>query len=89
MAPRLIRRRPLTERIRAYLDPVDFLLWLSEEMDSGNWDKWQKDWATTVGLLLNFIFILAKANAGPRRVTSDGVFGDVPESTAWLTWPVR
>lgn len=84
---RLIRRQPLAERIKAYLDPLDFLLWLSEQFDSEDWDKWQKDWATPIGLGLNFVMLIARANSGGggRRVVDD-VFGDEPSGTGWLGW---
>ena len=87
--PRLIRRRPLGERIRAYLDPADFLLWLSEELDSGDWDQWQGDWATLIGLLLNVAFLIARANSGYVPRTSDDVFGDDVSYTSWSSWLVR
>ena len=89
MAPRrLIRRQPLIERIKAYLDPWDFLLWLSEKLDSGDWDEWQKDWATPAGLGLNFVMLVARANSGSRTSRVDDVFGDVDTSSGWLGWLV-
>ena len=87
--PRLIRRRPLAERIKAYLDPADFLLWLSEELDSSDWDQWQRDWATPIGLLLNVIFLIARANSGYSRRTDDDVFGDNTSYSSWSSWLVR
>ena len=88
--PRLIRRRPLLERVQAYLNPLDFLLWLSEELDSSDWDHWQQEWATTVGVALNVIFLAARANSGPsERITGGDVFGEGGSHTAWLAWLVR
>ena len=87
--PRLIRRRPLAERIRTYLDPADFLLWLSEELDSSDWDQWQRDWAGPIGVLLNFVFLIARANSGYGRQSSDDVFGDDISHTSWTSWFVR
>ena len=90
MAPRLIRRRPLAERIKAYLDPLDLFLWLSEQVDSGDWDQWQKDWATPFGILINVIFLIARANSGYNaRARVDDVFGDEVAYTGWLAWFVR
>ncbi|KAL6717165.1 hypothetical protein ACLMJK_005080 [Lecanora helva] len=87
MAPRLIRRRPLAERIKAYLNPLDLLLWLSEQVDSGDWDQWQKDWATPFGVLLNTIFLIARANSGySTRGGVDDVFGDDVAYTGWMAW---
>jgi len=90
MAPRLIRRRPLAARIKAYLDPVDFMLWLSEELDSSDLDQWQKEWATPIGLILNFLFIIARANSrsSPKR-TGDDVFGDDVGRGSFMSWFVR
>lgn len=77
MAPRLIRRQPLHQRITAYLDPVDFLLTLSEKLNSGDWDQWQKTWALPIALALNLVFLVARANSGQGlQASGDGVFGD-------------
>lgn len=90
MAPRLVRRRPLAERIQAYLDPLDFLLWLSEELDSSQWDQWQKEWANPIALVVNMAFVIARANSGPStRSRGDDVFGEVIDHTSWLAWFVR
>lgn len=87
MAPRLVRRRPLAERIQAYLDPLDFLMWLSEGLDSSQWDQWQKEWANPIGLVLNVAFVIARANSGPsNRSRGDDVFGEVVDHTSWLAW---
>lgn len=88
--PRLIRRRPLAERIQAYLNPLDFLLWLSEELDSSDWDQWQKEWATPIGAALNVVFLIARANSGSgSRTRGDDVFGEDESHTGWLAWFVR
>ncbi|RAH74526.1 Nur1/Mug154 family protein [Aspergillus aculeatinus CBS 121060] len=84
--PRLVRRRPLTERIASYLNPLDFLLWLFEEVDTHDWDQFEKDWALPLGVLLNLTFLIARANSqttGSQAI--DDVFGD-DESTPWLSW---
>ena len=90
MAPRLIRGRPLAERIRAYLNPFEVLLRLSEELDTGDWDHQYKEWANSTGFLLNLIFLIARANSGydtGRR--TDDVFGDDGGYTNWFGWLVR
>lgn len=87
--PRLIRRRPLAERIRAYLDPADFLLWLSEELDSSDWEQWQRDWTTPVGVVLNIVFLVARANSGFSGRNNDDVFGDDVGYSSWTSWFVR
>jgi len=88
--PRLVRRQPLADRIKAYLNPLDFLLWLSEELDSNDWDQWQNDWAMPIGIGLNVIFLIARANSGGSsgRRRGDDVFGDDGGGGGWLSWVV-
>jgi hypothetical protein len=88
--PRLVRRQPLSERIKAYLNPLDFLLWLSEEIDSSDWDQLEKDWALPLGAALNVVFLIARANCG-RRISraEDDVFGDDSGGVSWVNWLVR
>ncbi|OJJ46760.1 hypothetical protein ASPZODRAFT_2018174 [Penicilliopsis zonata CBS 506.65] len=84
--PRLIRRRPLAERIKSYLNPLDFLLWLSEEIDANDWDQFEKDWALPVGVALNLVFLVARANSqssGSQAI--DDVFGE-DGGVPWLSW---
>lgn len=83
--PRLIRRRPLAERIRSYLNPLDFLLWLSEEVDANDWDQFEKDWALSLGIFLNVVFLLARANSRAGSKAIDDVFGE-EERVPWLGW---
>lgn len=86
--PPVVRRQPLLERIQAFLNPLDFLLWLSEELDTNGWDQLEKEWAIPIGIGLNVIFLIARANAdlGSRRY--DDVFGEVKGGTGWLGWLV-
>jgi hypothetical protein len=73
--PRLVRRRPLWERITSNLNPMDFLLWLSEELETRDWDS--KLVGTQLGLGMNVIFLLARANSGSSSSLSDNdIFGD-------------
>ncbi|KAL1987320.1 hypothetical protein VTN96DRAFT_4348 [Rasamsonia emersonii] len=85
--PRLVRRQPLFERIKAYLNPLDFLLWVSEEIDSSDWDQLEKDWAVPLGIGLNVVFLIARANSG-RRVSraEDDIFGDDSGGVSWVNW---
>lgn len=86
--PRLVRRRPLGERIKSYLNPLDFLLWLSEEIDANDWDQFEKDWALPLGISLNIIFIIARANSRTNSSKAvDDVFGD-EGSAPWSSWLV-
>jgi hypothetical protein len=83
--PRLVRRKPFAERLKAMLNPMDFLLWLSEEMETRDWDS--KAAGTQIGVALNFLFLLARANSG-SIVPSDDIFRD-DNSSGWLTLLVR
>lgn len=87
--PRLVRRRPLMERIQAYLNPWDFLLWVSEEIDGHDWDQMEKDWGLSIGAGLNLIFCIARANSRSSGGKAfDDVFGE-DEGVPWLSWLVR
>ncbi|KAL4917245.1 hypothetical protein BDW62DRAFT_211283 [Aspergillus aurantiobrunneus] len=84
--PRLVRRQPLAERIKSYLNPLDFLLWLSEEIDANDWDQFEKSWATRLGVILNLVFMIARANSrtsGSQVI--DDVFGE-KDGVSLLSW---
>ncbi|KAF2725937.1 hypothetical protein K431DRAFT_259789 [Polychaeton citri CBS 116435] len=77
---RFVRRAPLADRIKALLDPYDFLLWLSEELNDDTLDEWLNDWATPVGVGLNFLFVLARGASQPTDPRgADEVFGDIED----------
>ena len=80
--PRLVRRKPLGDRIKAMLNPMDFLLWLSEEIETRDWDS--KLVGTQLGLAMNFAFLIARANSGRSRA-SDPVFEDGGTSTFFVS----
>ena len=80
-AQRLVRRRPLSERIQSILNPMEFYLWLSEEIQTFDWDS--KAFGTRFGLAASFVFLLARANSGGRHAIDD-VFGDAPTSS-WVS----
>jgi len=63
------------------MNPMDFYLWLSEEIQTLDWDS--KTFGTRFGLAANFVFLLATANSGERQSVDD-VFGDAPASS-WIT----
>jgi hypothetical protein len=86
---RLVRSRPLIERIRDNLDPSDWLLWLNEELESSEWAEQIQEYATPLGLLANFVFLVARANSGSTPDDSD-VFSDFDSrnGSVWLTWLV-
>ena len=85
--PKFVRRQPFSERIAAYLNPYDFLLWLSEDIESNGWDQLEKDWAIPIGIALNVVFLIARANTEPQSSSYDDVFGDI-QGPGWLAWLV-
>lgn len=85
--PRLVRRRSLQDRIKDYLNPGDFLLWLSEEFETRDWDS--KQFGAPLALGLHFLLLVARANTGrSSRNRGDDVFGDVGSGTGWLSYIV-
>ncbi|KAH6895314.1 hypothetical protein B0T10DRAFT_477619 [Thelonectria olida] len=80
--PRLIRRQPLSERIMSALNPMDFLLWLSEELETRDWDSTTA--GTQLGLGFNFVFLIARANSASSS-SGDDVFSD-DSSSGWLAF---
>ncbi|KAF2877581.1 hypothetical protein BDV95DRAFT_152551 [Massariosphaeria phaeospora] len=85
--PRLVRKAPLAERVKAYLDPLDWLMWASEELSSHDWDEFAHNYAVSLGFGMNVVFILAKANAGQTRNKAvDDVFADIKSGAGWLQW---
>ncbi|KAF2805495.1 uncharacterized protein BDZ99DRAFT_574422 [Mytilinidion resinicola] len=74
--PRLVRRAPLSERVAAYLNPLDFLLWLSEELNGNDWDEFQRAYALPMGIGMNVVFIIARANSKPGKSYDYDVFAD-------------
>lgn len=84
--PRLVRRAPLAERIKAYTDPSDWLIWISEELNSSDWEEFAASYALYIGLGANVLFILAQANSGAFAASDDdGVFNEV-EGPGWARW---
>lgn len=64
------------------LNPMDFMLWLSEELETRDWDS--ASVGTRLGLGLNFVFLLARANStGSSR--KDDVFSD-DAGSGWLSF---
>ena len=87
--PRLVRRTPLLERIKANFDFYDLSLWLWEELNDDAYDEWIKLWATPIGIALNLMFILARGASRPGDGGgADDVFGDANEKrgSGWIAW---
>ncbi|KAI1358645.1 hypothetical protein F5Y08DRAFT_109959 [Xylaria arbuscula] len=83
--PRLVRKRSFMERLKTMLNPMDFLLWLSEEIETHDWSS--KTVGTQLGLAMNFVFLIARANSGGTRVT-DPVFEDGSSGSGWIAYLV-
>ena len=60
---RLIRRKPLKERILDYLNPLDRWLSISAAIEAYDWDQLNKSIGNPTGLLLNLVLLIARANA--------------------------
>ncbi|KAL9106275.1 MAG: hypothetical protein Q9227_008674 [Pyrenula ochraceoflavens] len=87
--PPLIRRQTRLQKIKAFFNPHDFWLWLSEEIETSGWDQVEKEWAIPIGIALNVLFVLCRSNAGYTSTSGDGVFeDDVSESGgfSYLCW---
>ena len=85
---RLVRKAPLKERVKAYLDVHDWLLWLSEELNTGDWEDFAKDYSLTLGIVLNLVYIVAQANTAGRP-TNDDIFLEAATAPGWFTWACR
>lgn len=86
---RLVRRRPLIERLKTFFDPWDFLLWLSEEIETRNFGS--KSLGTQLGLALNFVFILARSyGSSSTGGDNDDIFSDSESAgtSGWLAYLV-
>lgn len=89
MPPRRVRRRPLMERIKAKFDPWDYILWLSEEIETREFGS--KTLGNQLGLALNVLFVLARVyGSSLTGDDDDDIFGDSEStsSTGWLAYLV-
>ncbi|WPG99872.1 Hypothetical protein R9X50_00269200 [Acrodontium crateriforme] len=81
--PRLVRRAPLKDRIKAFLDPEEFLFWLSEQIHDDTFEELLKEWATSIGVGLNILFIIARgASTASTSSGLDDVFGEGDEGVS-------
>jgi len=79
--PPYVRKQPVIERIKAWLDVYDVLLWLSEEIESHGWDQVEKAYAVPIGIGINLAFLIARANVGRSSKSRDDVFAET--SPGW------
>jgi hypothetical protein len=78
MAPpsgRVVRRAPFSERVKSWFNIADMLLWLSEELNSRDWEEFDRRWSNSMGIALNLIFIFLRANSTPSS-SGDDIFED-------------
>lgn len=84
--PRLVRRAPLWQRIQAYTDPLDWFIYISEELNSSDWDQFASNYALYLGFAANVVFVVAQANSAASAASDDdGVFSDV-KGLGLLPW---
>jgi hypothetical protein len=84
--PPIIRRAPLSERIKAYLNPYDLLLWIAEELHESALDEALRDWGMPVGIVANVVF--ACARFGLKKNPNDDIFGELESKSGWFLWLV-
>lgn len=84
--PPIIRRAPLSERIKAYLNPYDLLLWIAEELHESALDEALRDWGMPVGIATNLVF--ACARFALKKNPNDDIFGEFESKSGWFYWIV-
>jgi len=82
---RRIRRAPLLERILAYCNIMDLLLWLSEELETRDWDS--NAVGTQVGIAASLLFMVARASTETATDAEQELFGD-GGGTGWRQYLV-
>ncbi|KAF1960618.1 hypothetical protein CC80DRAFT_488910 [Byssothecium circinans] len=86
--PRLVRRAPLAERIKAVMDPTDWLMWIEEQLNANDWEDFAKDYSFVLGFGMNFFFVIAQANASGSSDGDDVLIGG-SGGTGWFGWFCR
>jgi hypothetical protein len=68
------------------LDPRDWLLWLSEEVQTSDWASVQGKPTWAIGLACNLLFMIALSNGKSSVSADDDVFGDYTSrsGSGWL-----
>jgi hypothetical protein len=91
--PRLVRKKPLLQRIRDRLDPWDLWDELTTSLDIDSYAEAAEGWAVPIGFCCNICFMFAKLGSRPGlgRSGNDDVFGDVEgkRGPGWFGWIVR
>lgn len=86
--PAYVRKQSLLERLKSQYNIYDWLLWLSEEIESSGWEQLEKEWANIIGIVLNFVFMIARANINTKPKQYDDVFSE-GSSSGWAAAIVR
>lgn len=86
--PALVRKTSLLQRIQANLNIYDLGLWVSEEIESYGFEQLEKEWAVPIGILLNLLYMIARANINTRSRSYDEVFGE-SKGPGWAASIVR
>ncbi|EPY49966.1 fungal protein [Schizosaccharomyces cryophilus OY26] len=84
--PKLIRRSSLKSRILNF--PIDFLISISEDFDSVEWDKVSERWSIPLSLVSNilFIFICAYLENTKTRLNRSQLFIGTRSAKATSSW---
>jgi hypothetical protein len=80
---RVVRRAPFSERVKSLLNLWDIHLWLSEELNSRDWEEFDRRWSTSLGIALNLLFIFLRANSTPSS-NGDDIFEDYDRKPSGL-----
>ncbi|KAI1000040.1 hypothetical protein K3495_g8156 [Podosphaera aphanis] len=82
--PRLVRRRPIFVRFKDFFNIEDWLLWISEELGTREWDTQQ--FGYTIAFVSHSLSLIALANVGTSEGSGDDVFVDSHSGTGWLKY---
>lgn len=82
--PPIIRRAPLSERIKAFLNPYDLLLWIAEELHESALDEALRDWGMPIGVAANLVFGCARWSL--KKNPDYDIFGEFEANSGWFYW---
>ncbi|KAG9570012.1 hypothetical protein KCU79_g1233, partial [Aureobasidium melanogenum] len=82
--PPIIRRAPLSERIKAFLNPYDLLLWIAEELHESALDEALRDWGLPIGVTANLVFACARWSL--KKNQDYDIFGEFESKSGWFYW---
>lgn len=64
-------------------------MWISEKLDSEEWQDFAKDHSRILGFLMNLVFIVAQANASRTSESDDDVLMGGTGGPGWFAWLCR